>query len=66
MDHDGEVFEAFVSTTPDKKAAPNFLMEHVKRYGRAEELMTDRLKSCGAAVKGGGVAGHRRAGRRVN
>ncbi len=52
MDHEGEVLEAFVSKTRDKKAALKFLRKLMKRHGRAEELVTDGLKSYGAALKG--------------
>ncbi len=51
MDHEGEVLEAFVSKTRDKAAALKFLKKLMKRHGRAEELVTDGLKSYGAALK---------------
>ncbi len=49
--HEGEVLEAFVSKTRDKKAAPRFLRTLMKRHGPAEELVTDGLKFYGAALK---------------
>ena len=49
--HEGEVLEAFVSKTRDKKAALKFLKKLMKRHGRPEELVTDKLRSYGAALK---------------
>ena len=43
VDHEGEVLEAFVSKTRDKKAALKFLKKLMKRHGRPEELVTDGL-----------------------
>jgi putative transposase len=51
VDHEGEMLEAFVSRTRDKKAALKFLRKLMKRHGRPEELVTDRLHSYGAALK---------------
>ena len=51
VDHEGEVLEAFVSKQRDKKAALKFLRKLMKRHGRAEELVTDGLRSYGAALK---------------
>ena len=51
VDHEGEVLEAFVSKHRDKKAALKFLKELMKRHGRPEELVTDKLRSYGAALK---------------
>jgi putative transposase len=51
VDHEGEVLEAFVSKTRDKAAALKFLKKLMKRHGRPEELVTDGLRSYGAALK---------------
>jgi putative transposase len=51
VDHEGEVLEAFVSKTRDRKAALTFLRKLTKRYGRPEKLVTDKLRSYGAALK---------------
>jgi putative transposase len=51
VDHEGEVLEAFVSKQRDKKAALKFLRKLMKRHGRPEELVTDTLRSYGAALK---------------
>ena len=51
VDQEGEVLEAYVTKTRDKGAALKFLKKLMKRHGRAEELVTDGLKSYGAAFK---------------
>jgi putative transposase len=51
VDHEGEVLEAYVSKTRDKKAALKFLRKLMKRHGRPEEFVTDGLRSYGAALK---------------
>ena len=45
VDHEGKVLEAVVSKTRDEKAALRFLKKLMKRHGRAEELVTDKLGS---------------------
>ena len=66
VDHEGEVLEAFVSKTRDKKAALKFLRKLMKRHGRPEELVTDGLKSYGAALKEIGAGGRQVTGRWLN
>ncbi len=51
VDHEGEVLEALVTKRRDKKAALKFLCKLMKRHGRADELVTDKLRSYGAALK---------------
>jgi putative transposase len=51
VDHEGEVLESFVTKTRDKKTALKFLKKTLKRHGHAEEIVTDRLRSYGAALK---------------
>ena len=51
VDHEGEVLESYVTKHRDKKAAVTFLKKLMKRHGRADELVTDGLKSYGAALK---------------
>src|ERR671916_1306570 len=43
VDHEGEVLESYVTKTRDKAAALKFLKKLMKRHGRAEEFVTDRL-----------------------
>ncbi|WP_104018941.1 IS6 family transposase [Roseovarius nitratireducens] len=51
VDHEGEVLESFVTVTRDKAAALKFLRKSMKRHGRPVEVVTDRLRSYGAALK---------------
>jgi putative transposase len=55
VDHEGEVLEAFVSKTRDRKAALIFLKKLMKRHGQPEELVTDKLRTYGAALKELGI-----------
>jgi putative transposase len=57
VDHEGEVLEAFVSKHRDRKAALKFLRKLMKRHGRPEELVTDKLRSYGAALRELGASG---------
>lgn len=63
VDHEGEVLESFVTKTRDKKAALKFLKKSLKRHGRAKELVTDRLRSYGAALKDLGISDRQETGR---
>ncbi len=51
VDHEGEVLESYVTKRRDRKAALKFLRKSMKRHGRAEVLVTDKLRSYGAAMK---------------
>jgi putative transposase len=51
VDHEGEVLESFVTTTRDKAAALKFIKAAMKRYGSPKVIVTDRLRSYGAAMK---------------
>jgi putative transposase len=51
VDHEGEVLEFFVTKRRDRKAALRFLKKLMKRHGRVEAVVTDRLRSYGAAMK---------------
>ena len=66
VDHEGEVLESFVTKRRDRKAALKFLKKTMKRYGNPEAIVTDRLKSYGAAMKVIGNARRRMTGRRLN
>ena len=66
VDTEGEVLESFVTKTRDKKAALKFLKKTLKRHGRAEELVTDRLRSYGAALKELGIHDRQDTGRWAN
>jgi len=66
VDHEGEVLESFVTKTCDKAAALKFLKKALKRHGRPAELVTDRLRSYGAALKALGRGDDREMGRWAN
>ena len=51
VDHDGEVLEVFATKRRDRTAALAFLKRAMKRYGRPEAIVTDRLRSYRAAMK---------------
>ena len=66
VDHEGEVLEAFVTRRRDRRAALKFLKRTMKRYGRPWSVVTDRLPSYRAAMKGLGNAGRQECGRWLN
>jgi putative transposase len=66
VDHEGEVLESYVTKTRDKAAALKFLRKVLKRHGRTEAVVTDRLASYGAALKAVGAIDKRETGRWVN
>ena len=51
VDHESEVLESYVTTTRDKAAALAFIKKTMKRHGRPQTVVTDGLRSYGAAVK---------------
>jgi len=51
VDHEGEVLESFVTRTRDKAAALKFIKKALKRHGRTKAIVTDGLRSYGAALK---------------
>ena len=66
VDHEGEVLEVFVTKRRDRKAALRFLKKTMKRYGRPEVIMTDKLRSYRAAMKVIGNEAHQKTGRWLN
>ena len=66
VDHEGEVLEVFATKRRDRRAALKFLKRTMKRYGRPKAIVTDRLRSYGAAMKALGIEGHQRCGRWLN
>ena len=66
VDHEGEVLESYVTRTRDKQAALTFLKKAMKRYGRPQEVVTDRLRSYGAAMREIGNGHRQAAGRHLN
>jgi putative transposase len=66
VDHEDEVLESFVTKTRDKKAALKFLRKSLKRHGPAAEIVTDRLRSYGAALRDLGISDRQETGRWAN
>jgi len=66
VDHEGEVLESFVTRTRDKAAALKFMKRAMKRHGKPEAIVTDRLRSYAAAMKELGNVGKREVGRWEN
>ena len=66
VDHEGEVLEVFVTKKRDRKAALSFLRRAMKRYGRPEIIVTDKLRSYHAAMKVIGNAKRQETGRWLN
>jgi putative transposase len=66
VDHEGEVLEVFATKRRDRKAALKFLKRMMKRYGRPGLIVTDRLRSYGAAMKVIGNDANQECGRWLN
>ncbi|MEY8120922.1 transposase, partial [Falsihalocynthiibacter sp. BN13B15] len=66
VDHEGEVLESYVTKRRDRKTALKLLRKTMNRHGKAEMLVTDKLRSYGAAMKIIGNAGKQETGRWKN
>jgi putative transposase len=66
VDHEGEVLEVFATKRRDRRAALKFLKRAMKRYGRPGSIVTDRLRSYGAAIKAIGIVARQGRGRWLN
>ena len=66
VDHEGEVLEVVVTKRRNKHAALKFLRKLMKRYGHAEEIVTDRFASCKAALRDLGATNKQTTGRWLN
>ena len=66
VDHEGEVLESFVTKTRDKKAALKFLRKAMRKHGQPVTVVTDKLRSYGAALKELGAGARQETGRWVN
>lgn len=66
VDHEGEVLESYASTTRDKAAALKFIKKAIKRHGRPRAIVTDGLRSYGAALKELGAEEDQESGRWLN
>ena len=66
VDHEGEVLESFVTKRRDRKAALKFLRKSMKRFGNPNVIVTDKLRSYGAAMRAIGNARKQETGRWLN
>jgi putative transposase len=66
VDQEGEVLESFASKTKDKAAALKFIKRAMKRHGNPRSIVTDRLRSYGAAMDEIGNADRQEVGRWIN
>ena len=66
VDHEDEVLETFVSKRRDRNAALAFLKKIMRRYGRPNVIVTDKLRSYRAAMKLIGNGNTQEVGRWVN
>jgi putative transposase len=66
VDHEGEVLESFVTKHRDRRDALKFLRKAMKRYGCPRVIVTDRLRSYGAAMKTIGKVDRQETGRWLN
>lgn len=64
--HEGEVLESYVTKTRDRKVALKFLKKVMRKNGRPEIIVTDRLRSYGAALKDIGASDRQEIGRWLN
>jgi hypothetical protein len=52
VDQEGEILDVLVQATRDKRAAVRLMRKLLKKHGLApREIVTDRLRSCGAAFQ---------------
>jgi putative transposase len=66
VDHEGEVLESYVTKRRNRKAAYKFVRKTMKRHGRVHIVVTDTLRSYGAAMKEIGNADRQETGRWLN
>ena len=66
VDHEGEVLESFATKTRDKRAALKFLKKALRKHGQPEVIVTDRLRSYGAAPREIGGGDRQETGRWLN
>ena len=66
VDHEGEILESFVTKDRDKVAALAFMKKALRNFGSPEAIVTDGLRSYGAAMAELGNAGKRDVGRHLN
>ena len=63
VDHEGEILESYITKKRDKSAALVFMKKALKRHGRADQIVTDGLRSYLAAMRDLGNLDRREMGR---
>jgi putative transposase len=66
VDHEGEVLESYVTKRRDRKAALKFLRKAMRKHGQPDVIVTDKLRSYGAALKEIGAKDRQETGRWLN
>ena len=66
VDHEGEVLESYVNKRRDRKAALKFIRKSMRRLGKPNVIVTDKLRSYRAAMMIIGNADRQETGRWVN
>lgn len=66
VDHEGEILESYVTRSRDRRAALRFLRKALKRHGPAGRIVTDGLRSYGAAMAELGNRDRQETGRWLN
>ncbi len=66
VDDEGEVLESYVTKRRDRRVALKFLRKSMKRCGPPNIIVTDKLRSYGAAMKVIGNAKRQHTGRWLN
>lgn len=66
VDHEGEVFEAFVTKRRNRSAALKFLKKTIKRFGNPKVIVTDKFRSHRTAMKEIGNTDQQETGRSLN
>ncbi|SDZ59449.1 putative transposase [Jannaschia faecimaris] len=66
VDHEGEVLESYITKSRDKKAALKFLRKTMHKHGQPEAIVTDKLRSYGAALREIGADARQETGRWEN
>ena len=66
VDHEGEMLESFVTKERDNATALKFIKKAMKRHGRPRGIVTDGLRSYGAALKPIGAVDLQQTGRWLN
>jgi putative transposase len=66
VDHEGEVLVNYVTKSRDRKSALKFLRKSLRGYGSPQAIVTDNLRSYGAAMRDLGNTEKQQTGRWLN